>query len=457
MATGLLGPRLIIAGTSSGVGKTTLATAIMSELSNMGLKVAPAKVGPDFIDPSYHELACGNKSHTLDTFLMGTKAIREALCRASYGTDIAVIEGVMGLFDGTLMLRLDEQKVPNPRITRGSTAEVAALTKTPIVLIVDATATSSSLAAAVDGFSNYSKDIHIAGVVINNYGSKSHLELITTAMRQLPVEIIGAIPRGAVSSWRSRHLGLIPVIEERESLEESISNLRHSISGCLDMAKIIDIARSAPSEVVKYADRVSKPKVAEIAVARGKAFSFTYPENLEALELAGANIAFFDPMTDTELPKGVQGLYVGGGFPEIFAKELSLNVDLNHEIKEAILNGLPTWAECGGLMWLSESVDDSKMVGAIPAKIQMSKSLTMGYVRARAGTNNCLSNKDEVLYGHEFHYSNAFPTGDSISFETRTGSKTEGFATESLFASYLHIHLGSQQHLADKFVSKCSW
>ncbi len=458
MSQGQLGPRVIIAGTSSGVGKTTVTTAILSALHHKGLRVAPAKVGPDFIDPTYHELACGIRGGTLDTFLLGRNAIGPTLFSRSRNADITVIEGVMGLFDGTLMNRNDpdDDFGIDPRLPNGSTAEMAALTQTPVILILDATATSSSLAAVAEGFSNFSTQVHIAGLVINNYGSASHLELVKSAMRHLDIEIVGAIPRGAVPHWRSRHLGLIPVIEDPETLRNSIITLRNQIGSFIDLDKISEIARSAYPVRVDYREDEAFRPTTTIAVARGSAFSFIYPENIAALEKAGAKIVFFDPLTDAALPLGTKGLFIGGGFPEVFADNLSLNIALNREARKAIDDGLPTWAECGGLMWLSKQVDSAQMVGAVPTDITMTKRLTLGYAMASALHDNCLTKKDEVIYGHEFHYSQSTPTGSDINFTTRNGVKTEGFATSSLFASYLHIHLGSQQHIAEHFVAKCS-
>ncbi|TAN26530.1 MAG: cobyrinate a,c-diamide synthase [Actinomycetota bacterium] len=459
MPQGRLGPRVIIAGTSSGVGKTTVTTAILSALHHAGLRVSPAKVGPDFIDPTYHELACGLRGRTLDTFLLGTEAIVPALFDLSRSAEITVIEGVMGLFDGTLMKRdgTGDNLGIDPKLTGGSTAEVAALTRTPVILILDATATSSSLAAVVEGFCNFSAQVKIAGVVINNYGKASHLELIKSSLKHLDIEIIGAIPRGSVPPWRSRHLGLIPAIEDPDGLRESIAFLEDRIGPLLDVSKIIEIAKSAPAMLVDYhtGEAISSPRTT-IAVAGGPAFSFMYPENVRAFEAAGAQLAFFDPLKDASLPPGSKGLYVGGGFPEVFADKLSLNQPLIQEVKKAISDGLPTWAECGGLMWLSKRVDSAQMVGAISTHVTMGKHLTLGYARVSAICDNCLTKKDEVIYGHEFHYSQSFPAGTDLEYSTREGTKKEGFATPSLFASYLHIHLGSQQHLAERFVSKCS-
>ncbi len=458
MPQGYLGPRVIIAGTSSGVGKTTVTTAILSFLHHAGVKVAPAKVGPDFIDPTYHELACGVRGRNLDTFLLGKKAIAPALYDLSREADITVIEGVMGLFDGTLMKRTDsdEDLGIDPKLTNGSTAEVAALTQTPVILILDATSTSSSLAAVVEGFSNFSQQVNIAGLLINNYGSASHLELVKSAMKHLDIEIVGAIPRGAVHPWRSRHLGLIPAIENPESLGLSIDFLRNQIDSRIDFARISEIAKSAPALQVDYLQKEGQSPSTTIAVARGRAFSFVYPENITALEKAGANIVYFDPLTDFALPAGTKGLLVGGGFPEVFADKLSINLPLNLEVRNAVDGGLPTWAECGGLMWLSRQVDSAQMVGAIPTDIKMSRHLTLGYAKACATRDNCLTEKEGLVYGHEFHYSQSSPTGSDITISTREGTKREGFTTSSMFASYLHIHLGTQQHLAERFVSKCS-
>lgn len=458
MPFGLLGPRCIIAGTASGVGKTTVTTAVLSILHSLGIKVAPAKVGPDYIDPSYHELACGVRGRSLDTFLSGRNSIAGSMFQLGREADITVVEGVMGLFDGTLMRRADESYPSDidSKITPGSTAEIAALTQTPVILVLDATATSSSLAAVLEGFCNFSPDVEIGGMIVNNIGSPSHLELVKRSTAGSGIELIGAIPRGAIPTWRSRHLGLVPVVEDRVSLETSIKHLRDQVGALLDISAIIEISKSAPPLQIEYPDDFYSPRRTKIAVARGKAFSFLYPENITALEKAGAEIEFFDPLSDAALPTGINGLYIGGGFPEIFADRLASNSELNYHVKKAVSDGLPTWAECGGLMWLSNQVDKAEMVGAIQTEISMTSKLTLGYARAQASADNCLSRADETIYGHEFHYSSSRPTGDGLALLTREGSKQSGFTTPTLFASYLHVHLGTQQHLADRFVSQCT-
>ena len=453
-----LGPRIIVAGTSSGVGKTTIATALMTIMRSDDLSVAPAKVGPDFIDPLYHELAAGLRGRTLDTFLCKDSSIRSTLYQLSKDSDIAVIEGVMGLFDGTLMKREDASIEIDPKIPSGSTAEIAALTESPVLLVMDATAVSSSLAATLEGFINFSGSVNIAGVIINNLGSQSHLDLIKSAMKHIMVEIVGAIPRGAVEAWRSRHLGLIPTIERQEEIFNSLTSLSSAIKPHIELQKILQIARSAPLTTVSSSPTPGALRVttrANIAIAAGKAFSFLYPENVGALEQAGAKVSYFDPISDPELPPGIDGLYLGGGFPEIYAEKLSKNVSLLHQTKSLIQDGLPVWAECGGLMWLSSSVGANKMVGAIPAEIEMTDKLTLGYIKATPVESSCLCDPGQLIYGHEFHYSKSIPDGSGMRFQSRNGEKLSGFLAPNIFASYLHLHLGSQQHLADNFVASC--
>ena len=455
-ATQNLGPRVLIAGTSSGVGKTTITTALMASLSSKGLKVAPAKVGPDFIDPTYHALACGRRGVNLDTFLLGRDAIPGTLLDASQGSDISVIEGVMGLYDGSLMSRTEISGDLDPRITPGSTAEIAALTKTPIIIVADASSTSSSLAAVIEGFQRFSDQIEIFGVIINNYRSPSHLDLIKSGFKHVDVELLGAVPRAAFLSWKSRHLGLVPAVEDYEVAREAVDILESEVASRLDIERIAEIARSAPKVAATCRLRqVPSPRTV-IAVANGPAFSFTYPENILALQTAGAEVRYFDPLTDTDLPEGTEGLYVGGGFPELFAKKLSQNMSLNVQVKNRIQSGLPTWAECGGLMWLAKAVDGVEMTGVLPTRIAMTAKLSLGYVVASPSIKSCVSDEGVTIYGHEFHYSKSSPPGVGILFKTRNGAKREGFVSSSLFASYLHVHLGSQQHLADRFVSACS-
>lgn len=453
-----LGPRVIFAGTASGVGKTTMAVAAMAGLSAGGVKVAPAKIGPDFIDPSYHKLACGVDGRSLDTFMLGPDHAIASLAEVGRNRDITVIEGVMGLFDGTLMERLDLPTRPaiDPRIVRGSTAEIAALTRTPVILVVDASATSSSLGPVVEGFRDYSNEVDIAGLLINNYGTASHLKLILGSLKDTGIQIVGAVPKGAVPVWRSRHLGLVPAAEDPDLLQRSVLELTDRLDSFISLPAIEAIARSAPGITVTLGPAVQpKSRRAKVAVAGGKAFSFYYPENITALENAGAEVEFFDPMVDSHLPAGTQGLYIGGGFPEVFAPQLSQNRDLTLEIRESVRNGMPTWAECGGLMWMARTVDALPMVGAIEANVSMSKVLTLGYLLAHSNQDNILSEKGCPIYGHEFHYSLCEPNGKGLQLQSRNGIKSEGFASGSIFASYMHIHLGGQQHIANRFVSKC--
>lgn len=437
-----LGPRIVIAGTHSGVGKTTVATGIMAALTSRGRRVASAKIGPDFIDPSYHALATGRAPRSLDAFLFGESLLADLAADASRDCDLLIVEGVMGLFDGSSVPGLD-----------GSTAAVSRLLEAPVILVVDASAMSGSVAAIVHGFATLDPRVRLGGVVVNRVGSAGHEELLREALEPLGIPVLGAIHRNDALEWRERHLGLVPVAEEPEKIKASLTTLAEHIARALDLDAVVALANSAPARSVNAPPRAEEVGRCRIAVCGGPAFSFVYPENLELLRQAGAEIEVFDPLRDAQLPEQCDALYAGGGFPEVYAGALAGNVPLLNDVRERIDRGLVTWAECGGFLWLCESLDDVSMTGVLRgAHATMTDSLTLGYRDVSTLSSSFFGPVGTTLRGHEFHKSTVSPPGDALEMRGRFGSTRAGYVTPTLFASYLHQHLAATPLLAERFV-----
>jgi cobyrinic acid a,c-diamide synthase len=438
-----LGPRLVVAGTSSGVGKTTVATGLMAALAGRDLVVGAAKVGPDFIDPGYHALAVGRPSRNLDAWMCGPDAVPALAGRAAAGADVLVVEGVMGLFDGSA----------DPAGPAASTAQVAGLLGAPVVLVVDASAVGASVAAMVHGFATFDPAAPVAGVVLNRVGSDSHERLLRSALEPTGVPVFGALRRSPEYAWRDRHLGLVPVVEQPDDVRRSIAALAAAVTRDCDVDGILALARSAPALPVDDPPAARAQGHAVVAVARGPAFSFTYPDNLEALGDAGAELVSFDPLVDDRLPQGAAGLYAGGGFPEVFAAGLAANRPLLDDVAARVGAGLVTWAECGGLLWLARSLDGHALAGVVAAEGRMTERLTLGYRRATVRAASPLGPAGTALLGHEFHYSVLDPPGDALDWSGRAGGGRCGFAGPNLVASYIHVHLGADPSPAERFVA----
>ena len=435
----MLGPRLVIAGTSSGVGKTTVATGLMAAFRRRGVHVASAKVGPDFIDPGYHSAATGRPGRNLDAWMCGASAIAPLAARAARGCDLLIVEGVMGMFDGAA------------DGGAASTADVARLLGAPVVLVVDARSMSQSVAALVSGYRSFDPTVHVAGVVLNQVGSENHEIMLREALASIEIPVFGVLRRDDSLVWRDRHLGLVPVVEHPQRVAASLDKLATLVELGCDLDALDRLALSAPSMVTKPLAEPQHVGTPRIAVAGGPAFSFCYPDNLEMLATAGAELIPFDPRRDP-LPEGVAGLVAGGGFPEVFAAELSENVSLLDDLRRRISNGLVVWAECGGLLWLCRSLDDHKLAGVVEAEGTMTKRLHLGYRAARTLAETPLGLTGIEFRGHEFHYSTIAPPGDALRFESRFTNRTDGFATPTLLATYLHIHLATRPDLAESFV-----
>jgi cobyrinic acid a,c-diamide synthase len=438
----------VIAATHSGAGKTTVTTGILAALRRAGVRVASAKVGPDYIDPGYHQLATGRPSRNLDLWMCGRDAVLDVAARAAAGAELVVVEGVMGLFDGA------------GDATASSTADIADLLQAPVVLVVDASATSQSIAAVVHGFRSFDRRVRLAGVILNRVGSDGHETLLRSALAAIDAPVVGALRRDDRLMWRDRHLGLIPVVERTDQVADSLNILAHAISEHVDLSMLRTIAASAPAlrpvTTVTAQERPDRTRLrVRIGVAAGAAFSFVYPDNLEALREAGAEIVEFDPLLDHQLPDRVGGLFVGGGFPEVYADQLGANTRLLDQVRARIAGGLVTWAECGGLLWLAQSLDGRPMAGVVPAEATMTPQLTLGYRTATTRLVTPLGPAGTSLRGHEFHYSTTEPIGDALHLVGRHGEGTGGFGAPHLLASYLHVHLAGRKHIATHFVDTC--
>lgn len=435
-------PRVVIAAPASGHGKTTVATGLMAALSAQGLSVSGHKVGPDYIDPGYHSLATGRPGRNLDAHLVGTELVNPLLLHGAHGADLAMIEGVMGLFDG----HIGSQGF-------ASTAHIASLTSSPVILVVDASHASRSIGAIVRGMVEFDRSVRIAGVIVNKVGSDRHAREVVSAI-DLPV--LGVLSRDDAIVAPSRHLGLIPV-EERAEAVHALSRLAESIGNRVDLAAVAEIARSAPPISAAAWDPAEQVSTLSnrpiIAVAGGRAFTFRYTETEELLRAAGAEVVHFDPLTATELPSGAQGLYLGGGFPEVHAAGLAANTSLRRSVRDAVRDRVPTLAECAGLLYLCRTLDRAPMAGAIDADATMTSRLTLAYRSVRTTAETVLGPAETVATGHEFHRTTVEPSrGNQAAWLSDTGEQV-GFASSSLHASYIHTHGAGSPQLVRGFLN----
>jgi cobyrinic acid a,c-diamide synthase len=451
-----MGATIVIAGVRSGVGKTTIATGIMGALVRRGYRVQPFKAGPDYIDPSYHQLACGVPSRNLDTWLLPHRAVLELFQRASGRRQISVVEGVMGVYDGHSSLTEE-----------GSTAELAKLLDAPVILVADAAKVARSVAAEVLGYQQFDPKLRIAGVILNGVGGPRHLEFCQPqieATTGLPV--LGYLPRRPEFLQPERHLGLIPTVEGTV-VQQWYDALVAQVEQTIDLDRLLQLAATAnpPAAPAEVYPSQPQPRRAVIAVARDKAFSFYYQDSLDLLEAWGAELAPFSPLEDSSLPAGATGVYIGGGFPEMFARELSENRPMQQSVRDAIARRVPVYAECGGLMYLGHSLSDLEgvqypMIGAIPVVSSMTgKRLTLGYREVESCTNSPLLQRGQRVRGHEFHWSVLGEPPDPEQAVYRVvdqDRRPEGFQVGSVWASYIHIHLGSHPSLARRFVETCA-
>ncbi len=432
-------PRIVIAGTHSGAGKTTVASGLMAALAGRGLDVAPFKVGPDFIDPSYHALAAGRPGRNLDAFLSGPDLVGPLFAHGARGADVAVIEGVMGLFDGKGGWEL------------ASTAHVAKLLDAPVVLVVDARAMARSAAAMVHGYATFDPELDVAGVVLNRVGSATHERMLREVVAPLGIPVLGVLRRDAAVSTPDRHLGLVPAAERRLEARESIDALGVVAARSVDLDAVMRLASSAGMLRAKpwspEAPEEQRTPGVRVAVAAGPSFSFLYEENVELMEGAGAEVIPFDPTTDEALPDGTDALYLGGGFPETYADALSANEPMKGSVARFADEGRPVVAECGGLLYLARELDGRPMCGVLDASARMTDRLTLGYREARATHDSPLAGEGTPVRGHEFHYSAVESgVGERPAWELADRGP-EGFVSGGVHASYLHTHWAATPEL----------
>lgn len=447
--------RIVIAGTGSGVGKTTITIGLMAALQKRGYQVQGYKCGPDYIDPSYHTAVTGRHSRNLDSWMLSEEAVKEVYLRGSEGADISIIEGVMGFFDGRDCLS-----------NEGSTAHISELINSPVLLIVNCSSMARSAAAIVKGFQSFPHQANIVGVIANRVGSKGHYMLVKQAIEQeCGIPVVGYMEKNEELSIPERHLGLVPSVERGE-LNDYFSKLGELLNETVDIDQIYELAMTEeiPPPKTRLFTKKEESRPVRVAVAKDEAFNFYYPENLELLETNGAELVYFSPVKGEVLPKDVRGLYIGGGFPEEFASELAGNIEMKKSIYAAISGGLPTIAECGGFMFLTEQLITSNgenypMVGVIPGKVKMQKKLAaLGYREVKGMPLNSYVKEGERVRGHEFHYS-VYEGPETIPYAYKSqglrGETLEGYTKGGLMAGYTHLHFGSCPQVAENFISRC--
>ncbi|QEV17423.1 cobyrinate a,c-diamide synthase [Streptomyces alboniger] len=456
--------RLVIAAPSSGSGKTTVATGLMAAFAAAGLAVSPHKVGPDYIDPGYHALATGRPGRNLDAYLCGPDLVAPLFAHGAAGCDLAVIEGVMGMYDGAA-----------GQGELASTAHVAKLLRAPVVLVVDASSQSRSVAALVHGFASWDPEVRVAGVILNKVGSDRHEALLREALEASGVPVLGALRRAPQVRAPSRHLGLVPVAERRAEAVESVAALASQVREGCDLDALLALARSAgplpgvawdpvsglgssPASPNSSSTAGRTGAAPRVAVAGGAAFTFSYAEHAELLAAAGAEVVPFDPLHDEELPERTAGLVIGGGFPEVYAPELSANEPLRKAVAELAASGAPVAAECAGLLYLSRELDGKPMCGVLDAQARMSQRLTLGYREAVAVSDSVLAAAGTRMRGHEFHRTVVEPgAGAAPAWGLHQPERrVEGFVQANVHASYLHTHWAARPDIARRFVESCT-
>ncbi len=432
-------PRLVIAGATSGVGKTSITSAIIYGIKKSGYSVQPFKIGPDYIDPSYLSAISKNDAKNLDVWLMGENEIVQSFVKNS-SSDISVIEGVMGYYDGF-----------GGKTNYASTHHVASLLKAPTVLILDASKTARSIAATALGFVKFHRNSRIVGIILNKIGSKKHENLCIQALANLKVPILGSIQKNS-ESMESRHLGLIPV-KEQKSLQNKIRKISREISDNLDIENIIQICKNVP-QLPKVQPKKIKKITTTVAVALDSSFNFYYHDNLEALRREGARLKFFSPVTDKKIPD-CDLIYIGGGFPEVLGQSLERNATMRNLIKKRAEEGIPIYAECGGLMYLTKSISFAerkyKMVGLFDVETQMTKKMTLNYTEGRINSR-CLVSAPAKFRAHEFHYSKIrnLPRDAKLVYDLKIGegiaNKKDALSEYNTLASYCHLYFDSAKY-----------
>jgi cobyrinic acid a,c-diamide synthase len=450
-------PRILIAGDRSSSGKTTIVAGLLSALCGKGQKVQPFKVAMDYIDPSYHTWITGRSCRNLDGYLMTQAAVKEIYAHAAESADIAVIEGVRGLYEG-----YDGDL--------GSTAQIAKMLHVPVIFVVDARSITRSCAAIVKGYMDFDPQVQFKGVILNKVGSERHAQkAIKEIERYAGVEVVGVIRRNEEMHLAMRHLGLVPVLEGKtrhEGFPERVDKIRQIVEEGLNLDRIQEIAREAESLAEVEPDLYRQNALGQglrIGVARDEAFNFYYKDNLELMELAGAKVVPFSPVHDTTLPD-VDGIYIGGGYPELYARELSENAGMRRALERAHERDLPIFAECGGLMYLGREIEwdgeKREMVGLVPGKTRRGKVRVVSYVHGAFARDCALGKAGEAIMGHEFHHSEMLMDENvkyAIRLERGTGIKDgwDGMCEGNLVASYTHIHSASFRGFPANFIKAC--
>ena len=490
-------PRLVVAAPASGSGKTTVATGLMAAFAAAGLTVSPHKAGPDYIDPGYHALAVadspggGRPGRNLDAHMCGPGLVAPLFAHGAAGADVAVVEGVMGLYDGA-----------SGAGESGSTAELAKLLRAPVVLVVDASGQSRSVAALVHGFASWDPEVRIGGVVLNKVASDRHESLLREALDEAGVPVLGALRRAAELAAPSRHLGLVPAAERRPAAVAAVRALAERVRESCDVPELLRLARTAPPLAAvpwsavdavaaaaagaglpgghstaddrdtgtgpgagpRFRDAAGPGKTPRtagprpvVAMASGAAFTFSYAEHAELLAAAGADVVPFDPLRDEELPPRARALVVGGGFPEVYGAELAANEPLRRDVARLAAAGAPVAAECAGLVYLARDLDGAPMCGVLDARARMTDRLTLGYRDAVAIADSALAAAGTRVCGHEFHRTALDPpAGETPAWGmTQPVRRVEGFVRGGVHASYLHVHWAAAPAMARRLVEGC--
>lgn len=440
-------PRVVLAGTNSGCGKTTVTCAVLQALVNRHVRTGAFKCGPDYIDPMFHSRIIGADSSNLDLFFFRENTLNYLLARKAADREISVIEGVMGYYDGMSLTTTD-----------ASTYEIARVTKSPVVLVVEARGASLSVLAAIQGFLEFRPDNHICGVILNRCTATAYSALKKEIERYFGgrVRALGFLPAIPECALESRHLGLVTA-SEVQGLREKMQILAAQAEQTIDLDGLTALAENAAPVSCREVRMPKQPETVRIAVARDNAFCFYYEDSMDALREMGAELIPFSPLTDRELPRNIQGIYLGGGYPELHAEELGRNTGMRDSVRGALKAGVPCIAECGGFMYLTESIGGFPMVGFLPGKSYDAGKLTrFGYVRLRANHDTMLCKAGEEICGHEFHHWDTEDNGSSF-----TASKASGrswrcvHATERLYAGFPHFHFYSNPDFAVRFYETC--
>ena len=442
-------PRIVLAGATSGVGKTSITCSIIYALQTKEYSVQPFKVGPDYIDPSYLSSISKREVHNLDVWLMGKNKILDNFVSNS-NSDVSIIEGVMGYYDGF-----------GGDSNYASTHHIASILKAPVILVLDASKTARSIGATALGFQKFHRNSRIVGIILNKIGSKKHELLCRTALEKIKIPIVGVIPKNSLLTMESRHLGLISTLDNK-TLKTQVEKNSKIISEYLDINQIVKFLKIS-SDLPKKQKSVNKKITTTIAVALDSSFNFYYKDNLEALRREGANLKFFSPVKDKKIPK-CDGLYIGGGFPEVLGNRLEKNQKMKKSIKKLAEDNLPIYAECGGLMYLTKSIihlnKKHKMVGVFDAETKMTNKMKLNYTKGKINTKTPISNKPRNFQGHEFHYSELVSVSSDSKFaydlEIGYGIKKnqDGLIQDNILASYGHLYFDGSNY-AQIFVKNC--